>query len=215
VLALFDIDGTLVTGPSTERRLFRALLAAGHLGPRQLAAFAAFVPRQLPAFGRHVLRKNKAYLAGLVPAELAAFADQWVPGALAGAWFAPAVARLRGHLAAGDEVVLLSGTPDFVARAIARELGAPAWLGSWLAVQAGRFTAAPPARHPFGAAKLELARELCRARGLALADVAAYGDSVHDLPLLAAVGKPVAVRPDGALARAARHRRWDVVAVAG
>lgn len=215
MLVLFDIDGTLVTGPGTERRLFRALLAAGRLGPRQLAAFAAFVPRHLPAFGRHVLRKDKAYLAGLTPAELAAFADRWVPRALAGAWFAPAVARLRAHRAAGDEVLLLSGTPDFVARAIARELGASGWLGTWLAVQAGRFTTAPPVRHPFGAAKLELARELCRARGLALADVAAYGDSAHDLPLLAAVGRPVAVRPDDALARAARRHRWDILAVAG
>lgn len=215
MLVLFDIDGTLVTGPSTERRLFRALLAAGRLGPRQLAAFAAFVPRHLPAFGADVFRKNKAYLAGLVPAELAAFVDSWLPLALADAWFAPAVARLRAHLAAGDEVLLLTGTPDFVARAIAREVGAPAWVGSRLAVRDGRFTAAPPLRHPFGRAKLELARELCRARGLALADVAAYGDSGHDLPLLEAVGKPVAVRPDDALARAARHHRWDVVTVAG
>lgn len=215
MLAIFDIDGTLVTGPSTERRLFRALLAAGRLGPRQLAAFAAFVPRHVPAFGRHVFRKNKAYLAGLPPAALVEFADRWVPRALAGAWFAPAVARLRAHLAAGDEVLLLSGTPDFVARAIARELGAPAWLGSWLRVDRGRFTAAPPVRHPFGTAKLDLARELCRTRRLALADVAAYGDSVHDLPLLVAVGQPVAVRPDAALARVARHHRWDIVTAAG
>lgn len=212
---MFDIDGTLVAGSSTERRLFRALLRAGLLGPRQLAAFAGFLVRHLPAEGRHAFRKNKAYLAGLEAAALADFADDWVPRALAGQWFAPAVARLAAHRSAGDEVLLLSGTPDFVARAIAREVGATAAIGTVCTVAAGRFTAAAPRLHPFGAAKLATVQALCAGRGLDLASVTAYGDAVHDLPLLAAVGWPVAVRPDAALARVALARRWEIIPATG
>jgi fatty acyl-CoA reductase len=38
-----------------------------------------------------------------------------------------------------------------------------------------------------------------------------YADSHSDLPLLAAVGNPVAVRPDVPLFRHARKSRWSVV----
>ena len=38
----------------------------------------------------------------------------------------------------------------------------------------------------------------------------AYADSHSDLPLLEAVGNPVAVRPDVALYKHARRAHWDV-----
>ncbi|MEQ4522890.1 HAD family hydrolase, partial [Nocardioides kribbensis] len=39
----------------------------------------------------------------------------------------------------------------------------------------------------------------------------AYADSHSDLPLLAAVGNPVAVRPDVPLYRHARRQGWSIV----
>ncbi|MEZ4468891.1 MAG: hypothetical protein R3F43_31795 [bacterium] len=47
-----------------------------------------------------------------------------------------------------------------------------------------------------------------RARGIRLADCAFYTDSFSDAPMLAAVGRPVAVHPDPRLARLARRRGW-------
>jgi phosphoserine phosphatase len=57
--------------------------------------------------------------------------------------------------------------------------------------------------------------QLCRDLGVSAADVAAYGDSGHDLPLLRAVGRPVAVRPAAALARVARSAGWEIIAASG
>ena len=37
----------------------------------------------------------------------------------------------------------------------------------------------------------------------------AYSDSATDLPMLEAVGRPVAVNPDRALAKVARERGWE------
>jgi phosphoserine phosphatase len=48
-------------------------------------------------------------------------------------------------------------------------------------------------------------------RGIDPATCYAYADSHTDLPLLSAVGTPVAVNPDVALARAARRARWQTV----
>jgi fatty acyl-CoA reductase len=38
----------------------------------------------------------------------------------------------------------------------------------------------------------------------------AYADSISDLPMLEAVGNPVAVNPDRRLAAAARSRGWQI-----
>ena len=39
----------------------------------------------------------------------------------------------------------------------------------------------------------------------------AYSDSESDLPMLRAVGHPVAVNPDAALARVAREEGWEIL----
>ena len=63
-----------------------------------------------------------------------------------------------------------------------------------------------------GEAKAQRVRELAAERGYRLADCYAYSDSVTDLPMLEAVGRPHAVNPDRALRRLARHRGWPVLA---
>ncbi len=53
--------------------------------------------------------------------------------------------------------------------------------------------------------------EFCRRRGLTLAEAAYYGDSVNDVPILEAVGHPVAVNPSPLLRRAAEERGWPII----
>ena len=48
------------------------------------------------------------------------------------------------------------------------------------------------------------------AEGLSLAESVAYADSASDLPMLEAVGHPVAVNPEAKLATIARRRGWHV-----
>lgn len=210
-LAVFDIDGTLVTGPSTEKRFALHLARAGRIGPRQVLAFLGFLARYGSVFRRHVLKKNKAYLSGLAESDVANLAAGWAGTALKGAWFEPCIARLRRHQQAGDRVVLLSGTPQFVAAAVATALGVEDVLGTRCATRDGRFVGGPPTRHPFADEKVAMVREFARSQGVDTADIVAYGDSVHDLPLFQAVGKAVAVRPDEQLAAEAEARGWEVL----
>ena len=53
--------------------------------------------------------------------------------------------------------------------------------------------------------------EIARWEGLDLGQCYAYSDSASDLPMLEAVGHPVAVNPDGRLARHARDHGWPIV----
>ena len=214
-LVLFDIDGTLVTGPSTEKRFYLHLLRTGNQGPRQVLAATVFLCRWSPVYGHHVFKKNKAYLAWLRVDKIRQLADGWVAHALQQAWFEPCVERLRRHLADGDQVVLLSGTPDFVAQAIARQLGVATAIGSECAQRDGRFGWAPPLCHPFAEEKRRIAQRLCARYGVEPENVVAYGDSVHDLALLEWVGTPVAVRPDSHLESVASERGWEILGERG
>lgn len=209
-LAIFDIDGTLVEG-STERRFWRYLLKRGHQGPRQVLAYLVFWLRYLPALGRQTAKKNKAYLYMLDTARVRALAQRFVAEEILPRLYAPAVQRLQSHLKQGDTVVLLSGTLEPIARALADHLGVAHVRATICRERNGRYLGGPPEVHPFGAAKLTLAEQFAAEIGATLRDATAYGDSQHDLDLLRAVGHPVAVMPDRPLLETARGKRWLII----
>lgn len=209
-LAIFDIDGTLVRS-SSERLFWRFLLRRRRQGVRQIAAYLLFMVRYLPIGGVHTAKKNKAYLSGLAARDIEQLAREFVAGELLDELYEPAVDRLRRHLACGDLVVLMSGTLHPIARALADCLGVTHVCATLANERDGRFTTQPPDTHPFDTGKLALAREFARMHGLDLSQASAYGDSRHDLPLLNAVGKPIAVCPDGALLAAAERLGWEIL----
>jgi HAD superfamily hydrolase (TIGR01490 family) len=209
-LAIFDIDGTLVEG-STERRFWRYLLKRGHQGPRQVVAYLLFWLRYVPVFGRLTPKKNKAYLYKLETARVRALAERFVAEEILPRLYAPVVQRLQSHLRRGDTVVLLSGTIEPIAKALAGALAVPHVRATICRERGGRYLAGPPDVHPFGAVKLEIAAEFASEIGATLSEASAYGDSQHDLDLLQAVGDPVAVMPDPPLLETARGNRWHII----
>ena len=209
-LAIFDIDGTLVEG-STERRFWRYLLKRGHQGPRQVVAYLTFWLRFLPVFGRLTAKKNKAYLYKLDTARVRTLAASFVAEEILPRLYAPAVQRLQSHLRHGDTVVLLSGTLEPIARALASALCVAHVRATVCRERDGRYLGGPPVVHPFGRAKLEIAAQFAAEIGATLSEASAYGDSLDDLDLLQAVGDPVAVMPDRPLLETARGNRWLII----
>jgi pyridoxal biosynthesis lyase PdxS len=62
----------------------------------------------------------------------------------------------------------------------------------------------------YGRGKAEAVRSLAERLGIDLQGSYAYSDSITDLPMLEAVGHPVAVNADRDLRREAEQRGWDV-----
>lgn len=210
-LIFFDLDGTLVKGLSTEKRFFMFLLRGRTLGFPQLAAFIAFTLRRYKHSFEDVWKKNKAYLTGLTLNNIQRLAEQFVVQACLPNLRPVVKRRLDNHLSQGDIVVLLTGTPDFIARPIARRLNIIHIAATVCDTRNGRFTSAPPCVHPFGAAKLHIADRMCRDFNTTLDQCTAYADSASDLALLASVFQPVAVYPDGKLRQIARRRGWEII----
>lgn len=126
---------------------------------------------------------------------------------------APAMRRrVEEHRDAGDRLILLTASAHFLAEPIGRDLQLHEVHGTRLSYEDGLCTGRVDGELLDGEAKLRLATRLAAEQGVGLADCAFYSDHIADLPLLEAVGRPVAVEPHPPLARVARERAWTILA---
>jgi HAD superfamily hydrolase (TIGR01490 family) len=84
-------------------------------------------------------------------------------------------------------------------------------VGSRSEVVGGVYTGRPGGPFTYGEGKAQAIRELAAAQGIDLAASWGYSDSASDLPMLRAVGHPVAVNPDAELADVGRAEGWEVM----
>jgi HAD superfamily hydrolase (TIGR01490 family) len=211
MIAFFDLDGTLLPLPGIERRFIARLVSDGQLSPWRLSRCALSIGWQKLGGDRWAQQHNKDYLAGMAMADVEEAARALALD-VAELLRPDIMDHLRAHARRGHAVVLLTGAIEALAHPIAERIGGTCTACATLcASQAGRFLARPPLRHPFGAGKASLARDIAERHGLDLHDCWAYGDSRHDLALLGAVGHPVAVYPDRVLRREARLRGWPII----
>lgn len=213
-LAIFDVDGTLISGKSTEKRFIAWLLRRGCIGPRQVLSMVWFVVRWFPRFGRHVFRKNKAYLDGLPEDLIAEEAGRFTLALPEADFIQPALVEFRRHKNNGDIVVLLSGTLQPIVEALSRRLGADLGLGAEACILDRRYTAAPPSRHPFYHEKAKILDAVSKNYQIAADQISAYADSRFDIPILSRVGEPTAVCPDRGLAEWATANEHRIVEMA-
>jgi HAD superfamily hydrolase (TIGR01490 family) len=123
--------------------------------------------------------------------------------------FPAGIRRVREHKALGHRTILITGALDFVVKPFAPLFDEI--VSARLAVRpdgtyAGELTDVPPT----GETRAQILADYCEAEGLRLDESVAYADSTSDLPLLEAVGFPVAVNPETRLAALARKRGWLV-----
>jgi HAD superfamily hydrolase (TIGR01490 family) len=118
-----------------------------------------------------------------------------------------AIAR---HRALGDLIFLLTSSTNYLCAPLGDDLQIDGFLANRFEVDDGVFTGAPLWPLCFGAGKVEHARVVTEKLGVSLAECAFYSDSATDLPMLAAVGRPVAVDPDRRLRRVALQRGWPI-----
>jgi len=119
-------------------------------------------------------------------------------------------ARVLEHQAAGHAVAIATSAVRQAALPLAEELAIEHLVCSELEVESLALTGMFERPLCYGAGKLERARALVHSLGSTLEQAVFYTDSITDLPLLEAVGQPVAVNPDPRLRRVARRRGWPI-----
>ena len=208
------MDGTLLSSNVIETYLWmrlQELSGAERLG--ELGRIAAKVPalvqaerRERSAFLRTVYREYE----GARHDVLEQIADDLLTDHVLSRLSPAAVRRIREHRAAGHRTVLITGA----IRPLTRPL-APLFdhvEAAELAVdERGTCTGYLASSPLVGESRAAWMRSWAAEHGIDMAASYGYADSHSDLPLLEAVGNPVAVRPDVTLFRHAREAHWEIV----
>ena len=123
--------------------------------------------------------------------------------------------RILAHERDGVATYLCSASPIEIVQRVAAALD---MTGGALATTAevgpdGVYTGELTGPFCYGEGKAVAMRAEAGAMDLDLTASWAYSDSVSDLPMMEAVGHPVAVNPDKALARIASEREWETLRV--
>ena len=212
VVAAFDVEGTIVESNVVEAYLWLRLAETGGAArARELAAVAAKVPSLLNAERRdrgEFLRMFYRQYENARATDVRALAAATLSDLFLRRLSAAAVRRIRKHRDAGHTIVFITGALDFIIEPIAGL--ADVVVTARLQERGGLFTGDMERPPLVGEARASWLREYARANNVDLDASYAYADSMSDLPLLEAVGNPVAVNPDVALARVARKHRWPV-----
>jgi HAD superfamily hydrolase (TIGR01490 family) len=214
-LALFDLDHTLLSGDSDvlwcdflieqglQEEDFRqrsdevaARYAAGTIVPKEYCDFYA------------------ATLAGYEPAALQPLCERFLRE-----WIRPRIphdarALLSRSREAGATLVLTTATNRAISELTAAELGVDQFFCTELELVDGRYTGRTVGTPNMRAAKLERIRQWLAQSGQSdslLKQASFYSDSINDLALLSAVGRPVVVDPDPRLESTAIRKGWVVL----
>ncbi|WP_432557811.1 HAD-IB family hydrolase [Granulicoccus sp. GXG6511] len=214
VVAVFDLDGTVMSGNVVETYLWAKL---PELGAVAKASEIASLVKSLPSYLRAERRDRGTFLRALYRryegADLAALeetVDERISEHILDRLSPDAVRRIREHRAQGHTTVLMTGAIRPLTRPL-RPLFDVIVAAELAVDEDGRCTGFLTGPPMVGESRSAWLRHWASLNGIDLAQSYAYADSHVDLPMLSVVGHPVAVNPDIGLMRAAQKNSWSVV----
>jgi HAD superfamily hydrolase (TIGR01490 family) len=212
VVAVFDLEGTIITSNVVESYVWTRMAdLPREEWPAELASVFGRVPAYLQIDRRDrgdFLRTFFRRYQGASVAGVDRLIDEHVGEFMLQKASAAAIRRIRDHRAAGHRTLLITAAADAFVRPLAPLFDL--MIGAELEVRDGRYTGFMSAPPLVGEARAAWLKRYALQEGVDLKQSYAYADSYSDLPLLRAVGNPVAVSPDSSLYRYANRRRWPI-----
>jgi len=203
-LAIFDLDGTItrhdtlapyVLGFLLRRRVWRF--------PALLLLLPALLAHALGRLDRGGLKSAfiRAALGGCTRRELDSWTMTFVDALVAHGLFPSALAAIGAHARAGDQLVLMTASPDLYAPAIARALGFQQVICTGVRWDGERLRGSLTTPNRRGEEKARCLEAL-RAQHPGI-EAVAYGNAASDLPHLKLVERAVLVNGSAAARREA------------
>lgn len=212
--AFFDLDKTVIS-KSSSLALSRPMYKAGLVSRSTLlkGAYAQLVYLLLGADEKKMDKVKESMLAltrGWDKNQVEEVIREAITELIDPYIYLEALDLMELHRAKGRKVYIVSSSSEEVVRPLTEHLGPVEVIATRAKVDAdGRYTGELEF-YCYGENKALMIREVAEREGLDLAESFAYSDSFTDLPMLEAVGHPVAVNPDHALRREAEKRGWQI-----
>jgi len=158
-----------------------------------------------------VLKQARELISG-VPARDLARMNPEVMAAILPRIYPRMLDEVHAHQDAGRATFIVSAAGNGVVEPLAGVLGFDGGIGTRYEIDGeGAFTGRFDGPFVYGPGKVEAMRAFAAEHDIDLAASYAYSDSLSDLPMLEAVGNPVVVNPDPALAEIAKREGWQAM----
>jgi HAD superfamily hydrolase (TIGR01490 family) len=214
----FDVDGTLVSSTLVHPAIF---YLANQATPLKSAIRLGRTLLQSPALAVSELLDRRVFnellfgaYGGMSEDRLVLLAEEAFNTVIRPSMFPGSLDLINKARAAGHEIVLVSGTLDFILEQVANHLGGATLISNRLEMKDRKATGKLLKPVVAGPEKARLIREHAKHNGHDLNECFAYSDSYSDVPMLSVVGHPAAVNPDRRLALLARAYSWPTFSLA-
>ena len=212
--AFFDLDRTLMAG-SSAYQFGRAAFKAGLINRRRLAADTVENLRfRLRGSTDDATDAIKDRIFAMLEGVRVRDMQRLAPDVLAGVLprlYPRMLAIAYEHQDAGRPVFICTAASQEMAELMATVLTLDGAVGTMFEARDGHYTGRGGGPFNYREGKAQAIRELAARETIDLSASWAYSDSESDLPMLRAVGHPVAVNPDAELARVAREEGWEIM----
>src|SRR5215211_3898758 len=212
--AFFDLDKTIISR-SSSLALSRPMYRAGMVTRGQLlrGAYAQLVYALVGADEKKMDRLKEGMLQltrGWDRHEVERLVEDVLIDVIDPFVYQEAIDLMALHRSEGRRIYIVSSSPEEVVRPLARHFGVNGVIATRAEVDdEGRYTGTLE-YYAYREQKAEAIRSLAERVGIDLEGSYAYSDSITDLPMLEAVGYPVAVNADKELRREAEERGWQI-----
>ncbi len=213
--AFFDLDKTLMAG-SSGMQFARVAARQGIVSRRQLASWAVEHLRYrlrgtTDERTADVLKAARDLIAG-VPAKTIERMGPEVMAAILPRVYPQMLDEVHAHQDAGRPCFIVSAAGNDVVESLAQVLGMEGGIGTRYELDPeGNFSGRLDGPFVYGPGKVEAMEAFAARHEIDLDASYAYSDSLSDLPMLRAVGNPVAVNPDPPLAELAKQEGWQTL----
>jgi HAD superfamily hydrolase (TIGR01490 family) len=211
--AFFDLDKTVIS-KSSSLALTRPMYRAGLVSRSALikGVYAQIVYLLLGADEKKLDRLKNGMLAlskGWEREQVEAVVREALIELIDPFIYQEALDLMDLHRASGRRVYIVSSSPEEVVRPVAEHFGDVRVIATRAKIEDGKYTGELEF-YCAGEGKADAIREVAAREGVDLSESYAYSDSISDVPMLEAVGHPVAVNPDRELRKMAAEREWQV-----
>ncbi|MDR0411607.1 MAG: HAD-IB family hydrolase [Treponema sp.] len=211
MIHIFDVDYTLIRKSTAYYFLLEAVVQK-RISLKQLGNLPLdWLRYKFGAIHFDFIEKAVSHMAGIDESAIDEVAENCFEHRLRYNIYQEAERLIRQIQDEGGEAVLATSSFYNLIRPLERFLGVKESIASRLEFENGKTTGRIDGKALFGANKKEAVEEWLKKRSITLQDLCFYSDSYTDIPLLSAVGRPVAVNPDRFLRRKACQDNWCIL----
>jgi len=214
-LTLFDLDNTLIAGDSDyswgEFLTTKKIVDSAHFKQENDRFYRDYQLGKLDILA--YLKFSLAPLALLPKTDLEALHKEFMQKVIEPMWLPKAEILLKKHRKNEDTLMVITSTNRFIVEPICKKLGIENLIATELEECNDRFTGQVSGIPSFREGKIVRLNSWLDTSNFLLEESSFYSDSINDLPLLKAVGHPVAVDPCSKLREEALLRGWEIISL--